>query len=64
MSVNDICELGSILQGDDHEKAELERQVMAIDTAIQQQEARVRLFYTNTILYALFSSLVLSTASL
>ena len=41
MSVADICELGSLLQGDNNEKAELDRQIISVEAAIEQQEARV-----------------------
>ena len=41
MSVEDVCELGSILQSGDKEKQILERKLIELDGAIQTQDRRV-----------------------
>lgn len=42
MSVEDVCELGSLLQSGDEEKSLLERKLIELDGAIQTQDRRVR----------------------
>lgn len=42
MSVSDVVELESILKGDDHDKVEMERNLLTLETSIEQQERRVR----------------------
>ena len=42
MSVEDVCELGSMLQSEDEEKCLLERKLVELDGAIQTQDRRVR----------------------
>lgn len=41
MSVQDICELSSILQGDDNERMQFERKEILLNSAIAHQEQRV-----------------------
>lgn len=41
MAFKEIFELGSLLHGDDQEKAELDRQITSITSNIKQQEGRV-----------------------
>lgn len=41
MSVQDVCELGSLLEGDDLKKIDLEKKVIYLQTAIRTQEGRV-----------------------
>jgi hypothetical protein len=41
MSVKDVFELSSLLNGDDIEKNELERKLVTLTSAIDQQELRV-----------------------
>ena len=41
MAMKDLFELSSVLQGDDHEKNELERKKVLLTSAIKQQEDRV-----------------------
>lgn len=40
--IEDVCELGSILQSGDEEKIALERKLVELDGAIQAQDRRVR----------------------
>lgn len=42
MSVEDVCELGSLLQSGDKEKEMLERKLIELDGGIQNQDRRVR----------------------
>ena len=42
MSVEDVCELGSLLQSGDKEKEMLERKLLELDGGIQNQDRRVR----------------------
>ena len=42
MSVEDVCELGSMLQSEDEEKCLLERKLVELDGAIQTQDRRVK----------------------
>jgi hypothetical protein len=44
--IEDVCELGSILQSGDEEKIALERKLVELDGAIQAQDRRVRLIVT------------------
>jgi hypothetical protein len=48
MSVQDVCELGSLLEGDEHKKNDLEKKVISLKTAIQNQEGRVSIYYLIT----------------
>jgi hypothetical protein len=41
MSVEDVCELGSLLQSGDEEKSLLERKLIELDGAIQTQDRKV-----------------------
>lgn len=58
MSVEDVCELGSLLQCGDDEKHVLERKLIELDGAIQTQDRRVSEFLHNFIYY--FSKLAVS----
>ena len=42
MSVQDVCELSSLLSSDDREEEELNLKIIEKESAIDQQESRVR----------------------
>ena len=42
MSIQEICELSSILESDDREKAELQKKNLTILGSIKQQESRLQ----------------------
>ena len=44
MSVEDVCELGSLLRGQDDEKCLFEKKISELDGVIQSQEGRVSRF--------------------
>ena len=44
MSVEDVCELGGLLRGQDDEKRIFEKKISELDGVIQSQEGRVSKF--------------------